>query len=427
MKSLSKIFILILLLSYSKSNLLSQTEIPEDTIPRVVEQALSDLRVIKKLKITGYFQIQAQFADSAGIANMAGGTFPKYSDNRFMVRRGRIKFTYSGSSLNTYVAQFDINEKGFALKDIYAKFTEPFLKSITLTTGIFNRPFGYEIEYSSSNRETPERSRFTQTLFPGERDLGAMLTFQTPKGSKYNWLKLDAGLFAGNGINPEYDRFKDFIGHLSINKVFLQEKLKVSGGISLYQGGFINTTRNIYDDVQNIGGVMKFTSSSSGTTDSTAKVSRKLKGIDIQTAFDWTPGITTIRGEFVSGQQAALADDAASPQSLPTKDGYIRNVQGYYIYFIQNIAQTRHQFVVKYDVFDPNTKVSGSEIGANGSNLTKADIKYSTLGLGWTLKLDGNIKVIAYYDRVINEITALQGYQNDLPDNILTLRLQYKF
>ena len=50
-----------------------------------------------------------------------------------------------------------------------------------------------------------------------ERDLGARITLQAPKTSPWNILKLDVGLFAGNGIKSEIDNHKDFIGQLSIN------------------------------------------------------------------------------------------------------------------------------------------------------------------------------------------------------------------
>ena len=48
-------------------------------------------------------------------------------------------------------------------------------------------------------RESPERGRMSQLIFPNERDLGAMLTIQGPKLSNWNWLKLEAGLFNGTG------------------------------------------------------------------------------------------------------------------------------------------------------------------------------------------------------------------------------------
>ena len=56
-----------------------------------------------------------------------------------------------------------------------------------------------------------------------------------------------------------------------------------------------------------------------------------------------------------------------------------------------------------------------------------ADIKFSTLGLGYAYHLNPQTKLILYYDIVTNEVTQLPGYLEDLKDNILTCRLQFRF
>ena len=83
--------------------------------------------------------------------------------------------------------------------------------------------------------------------------------------------------------------------------------------------------------------------------------------------------------------------------------------------------------LLKYDWYDPNTKVSKKEIGETGTNLSVADIKYSTLGVGYAYYFNDHAKVLAYYEFVTNESTLLPGYATDLKDNILTLRLQFRF
>ena len=83
--------------------------------------------------------------------------------------------------------------------------------------------------------------------------------------------------------------------------------------------------------------------------------------------------------------------------------------------------------MVKYDWYDPNSKVEKAEIGKPSTNLTLADIKFSTIGLGYAYYLNPQTKVILYYDIVRNEKTQLTGYTTDLKDNILTCRLQFRF
>ena len=83
--------------------------------------------------------------------------------------------------------------------------------------------------------------------------------------------------------------------------------------------------------------------------------------------------------------------------------------------------------MVKYDWYDPNIKVKEFEIGKPNTNLTIADIKFSTLRLGYAYHLNPQTKLILYYDIVTNEVTQLPGYLEDLKDNILTCRLQFRF
>lgn len=97
------------------------------------------------------------------------------------------------------------------------------------------------------------------------------------------------------------------------------------------------------------------------------------------------------------------------------------------LYFVQNINQIKSGVVLKYDIYDPNTDVSAKEIGATGSNLNKADIAYTTLGVGYILYLNANVKFTGYYDMVTNESTAYKGFTQDLRDNVWTFRIQYKF
>jgi len=416
-----------------------------DSLNNKIENVQTEISVLKRLKISGYIQAQWQLADTAGaVTPYSGGAFPIATDNRFGVRRGRIKFAYE-NELSNFVLQLDATEKGVSLKDAYVAVKDPWAQFVTLTAGVFNRPFGYEITYSSSARETPERARIFQNLFPQERDLGAMITLQPKKGTKYDWLKLDAGLFTGNGINSEFDTKKDFIGHLYFAKANKSETFKYGGGISYYNGGVFQGTKFVYTP----GEVIDVTQP--GLVDSTASnknsfAKRQYLGFDAQFSVQSPIGFTTIRAEYITGQQPAGKNTSISTTSLAAGksvldfDTYIRKVSGGYIYFIQNIGQTKNQLVLKYDWLDPNTKVSGADIvakSAAGKNtgLGIADIKFTTLGIGWNYRFNSQVKFTAYYEIVKNEETGLSPVglnrtldtSKDLKDNVLTLRVQYKF
>ena len=410
-----------------------------DTVYPIIEKLQSDVSLLSRLKISGYIQAQFQKADTAGIESFAGGNFPANIDNRFAVRRGRVKFAYD-YAFSQFVLQMDVTEKGVGIKDAYVSFTDPWVNCFAITAGVMDRPFGYEISYSSSSRESPERSRMFQTLFPGERDLGAKFTFQPPKTSRFNFIKLDAGLYNGIGPNAiDFDGFKDFIGHLMINKSSKSEKIKVGVGVSYYNGGWRQGTKynyNMSDLALSNGSVMAFavdsTSSKIGT-----KLRREYFGADAQVSFDFPFGLTTLRGEYITGTQPGVATSSSSPATQPG-DAYTRKFSGAYFYWIQNILQSRFQTIVKYDYYDPNSDVSGNNIGVKISGKNKAtgaaDIKYSTLGLGLVYKWNSQVRITAYYDMVTNETTSaivnastLKDLSTNRKDNVFTLRVQYKF
>ena len=108
----------------------------------------------KKLKISGYVQAQWQSSqiDSVGKGSqdMKVGTAKSGSEaanmNRFGIRRGRIKMAYEDFGC-TGVLQFDLTEKGLALKDAYLSILDPWTGYVSVKGGVFDRPFGYEISY----------------------------------------------------------------------------------------------------------------------------------------------------------------------------------------------------------------------------------------------------------------------------------------
>jgi len=58
---------------------------------------------------------------------------------------------------------------------------------------------------------------------------------------------------------------------------------------------------------------------------------------------------------------------------------------------------------------------------------TWANIRYTTLGLGYLYYINENLKSTIWYEFVQNEKTWLPGFERDAKDNLLTLRMQYRF
>ena len=226
-------------------------------------------------------------------------------------------------------------------------------------------------------------------------------------------------------IPAEFDSYKDLISRLTIRPFRISRALSLSGGLSFLHGGWRQNTKYRYE-TQTVGGNTMFVVDSS-LDNIGSKAPRQYYGSDAQLVFKHEWGKTEWRAEYWRGTQPGTALTTANPGTLPLLPTYIRNFDGAFFYFLQNIINENWELVLKYDWYDPNTKVAAGDIGKGGTNLTAADIKYSTLGAGITRYFSGNLKLLAYYSFVRNEKTALNGYTEDLPDDVFTFRMQLRF
>jgi hypothetical protein len=392
----------------------------------------------QSLSFTGYLQVQYQHADSIGISSFNGGDFAEASDNRYMVRRGRFRLDYEnrtdkGFYKYYFALQFDGTEKGVNIRDMFGRIYENRWNYFVATTGVFNRPFGYELNYSSSLRESPERGRMSQILMKTERDIGAMLSFEPQDIRKKIFpLKIDAGLFNGQGLTGigEYDSFKDFITRVSIRRKEIAKKLYLSSGISYLYGGFRNASPTFYRTSENTNGDYVFVADSS-VNNIGKKSPRIYYGADIQLLWENALGRAELRGEYITGIQSATYNTSVTPgippinKSLKTDSIFIRNFSGTYFYLLQTFLK-KHQFFLKFDWYDPNTLVKGQEITAS-KNFSTADVRYDTFGAGYIFYMNDNLKFVLYYDHPVNEESGLKGYTKDLRDDTYTMRVQFRF
>ncbi len=433
MKAVLNLLVIILLLSPSLKA--QENQAPSlDSLNKSILGIKKDLDVLKRLKVNGWIQAQYQHADSAGAANLDGGDFPTNVDSRFMIRRGRVKFTYENNNVQ-YVAQINMTERFVNISDLYGKVTDPWTKWVALQVGIQNRPFGYDIQLTSADRESPERARYTQLLTPNERDMGAEIIVEAPKKSKLAGFKLVAGLFNGTGITipqvniSDIDSKKDFIARVCYYKSLDHDKIKFGVGASNYYGyermanNFLFTQVGVNPDGDNE--YVKADSTSTKIKGAYAK--RIYYGVEGLFSIKSIIGTTTIRGEYVFGQQPGSKTSNKSPQAATIGDTYMRNFDGFYAYFIQRIAKTKHEIAIKYEWYDPNTDVQGDKI-KSVYNFSGADIKYTAIGLGYNYYYNDNFKLMLNYNLVTNELSKnLSGFTREIPDNIFTARAQFRF
>lgn len=427
------LLLLLMALSYSvKAQFLMDMV---DTTKDMGKGMLSIYKKFDHIRIGGYIQPQFQVAQEKGAKSYNGGDFAANVNNRFMIRRGRIRFDYihfsekKGPSVQ-FVFQFDGTERGVFIRDFWGRVFENKYQLFAFSVGMFARPISYELNLSSSDRESPERGRMSQILMKTERDLGAMVSFEPrKKDHPLKYLKIDAGLFNGQGLSTtaDFDSHKDLITRIALKPYPVSKNISISAGASLLDGGFLQTTKYVYTTNSNANGKTFTVDSTLANNGKTA--ARKYYGADIQLKIKNKAGYTEFRCEYLTGTQTATAGNSETPAALlaGTDGYYVRRFNGAYFYILHNIFSTHHQVVVKYDWYDPNSKVKGDDIGKAGTSLSATDIKYSTLGFGYIHYINENLKLVLWYEKITNEKTLLPGYTADLKDDVFTCRLQFRF
>lgn len=390
------------------------------------------------LRISGYLQTQYQWAESKGAPSFEGGDFAPNSDNRFTIRRGRMRLDYQRLNEEGYptvnlVFQFDGTEKGWGIRDFWGRVFENKWHLFSLTTGMFARPFGFEVNLGSADRESPERGRMSQLLMRAERDLGAMLTLEPrAKDSRLKWLRADLSVTNGQGLSAptDYDSHKDLIGRVAAKPTAINKKgWKLSGGISGFAGGIVSQSAVTYETAGSGAGALMQRDSSAGNIDRLTP--RRYYGADVQFRIPNKHGATELRAEYIRGQQTGTAGSSETPGTYPVSGTtpaplYTRTFDGAYFYLLQHLGSTKHQVVLKYDWYDPNTKVKGGEI-TTARGFTGADVKFRTFGAGYNYYINPNLRALLYYDHVVNEGAAVNGFNGDLKDDVFTFRIQYRF
>src|SRR5699024_2897309 len=132
---------------------------------------------------------------------------------------------------------------------------------------------------------------------------------------------------------------------------------------------------------------------------------REYVGLDVKLTAALPFGKTSLTSEYLFGTQPGTESGSKSPNSatVSATDTYIREFRGGYVMLTQNIVDSPIAAVLKYDWYDPNSAVSGNEIGLN--NTGKADLATQTFGAGLLWEIKNNVRLTAYYDFITNEKT----------------------
>lgn len=231
-------------------------------------------------------------------------------------------------------------------------------------------------------------------------------------------------------------------------------------------------------------------------------VPKQWGGLEAQLSMDVLGGLI-LKGEYIMGVNSAsgvttstssnattnlLKNDTLWINTTTTKTStstpaISKNFSGWYVYLIKNIGK-RNQVTVRYDWYNPNTKLTAEQIGTstykydaskttpdpkpvstvNGSTVTTtqttnvftsklasgvSDIPYGTWTFAYTYYFTDNIKFMIAYEMPMNKkvgtvdpktnvsgVTSsftrngeagLYDYSNLIKQNVLTVRMQVKF
>ena len=441
---------LVLLLLITSPSLTNAQEVENDTIKKEIsidslKQSLdehtmkfgdiderlatieSDLAKLTKIKLSGYIQAQYDmydFQDDKG--PVAGSSAAAPVTNSFQIRRARMKFTYETLEGIKFVLQPDFAVDKVSLKDAYVVINDRWTNTYSLTVGQFNK-LSYDVEFSSNFREFLERARITTTLYPQERDLGAKL--EANFVTKYNFpLKLQFAIFNGNfGEGAIANQVRDVDSNKDVMvRAIYGLKLQSAGlGIDVGASGLFGSTKvlpqpvtspvtppSVFLDVDN----NPFTPAVGST------LKKDWFAAETQIYYDFLGG-TSLKAEYTTGTLSGSTNPAETYGAFAANK--VRQFSGFYLSFMKNIGKM-HQAIVRFDQYDPNTKLSGFDVNRAD------DLKYSTWNFGWQYFYDENVKVVLAYNMPMNEKSDKVGGdfgsdKKDRKDNTFSIRLQAKF
>lgn len=372
------------------------------------------------LKITGYIQAQVEYAGKDALKVWTGSYNANKYDNSdhfltYGVRRGRIRFTYNKNNAKA-VVEMNVSEAG--MKPVKAYLGWDALPWLSIQAGLLNSFFGDELMYLSPLQETMDRTFLIHQMFPGLHEIGLKAIFKAPQSSQFKGIKWELAAVSGNGISKTPDGKISLETHLKYDRTMQDGFMKWGVGLSYYNGKVNNADTMHYTFENN--------SWQAERVQANRKNKREYFGIDGQLTLFNSWGRSNLRGEYMFGTQPSLRGgfEGAKNNQYDTAKAfaYERKFQGYYLYYIQDLGRSKWQTVVKASYCDFNRK-------ANGDNaVTKFDLSYQNYGLGVIWNPTSNVRISTFYDWYINEKSStLVGYDKQIPNDVLTVRMQVSF
>lgn len=143
------------------------------------------------------------------------GVDPAHADRNFQLTR--VETRWSGRILDRFGGglelQFHPALEGTIEELVNDAFVEFYAApAVTIRVGQFIKPFGFDIQQSSADREYPERGMFAGYFFPGQRDRGVMAMATVPEQAPIlGRTQLYAAVLNGNRLFADNDSRLDTV------------------------------------------------------------------------------------------------------------------------------------------------------------------------------------------------------------------------
>jgi len=350
------------------------SKLEEDVAGMKKQAPSSSPNPLGKTAIGGFTQLQYR-------ASSNPGEFDGFGAKRVRINitndndRTHLKISYDFATTQFGSTFNEAPESGGQLRDAWVSYDlEP--KIAKATFGRQNIPLGYEIERSDTDREMPERSKYNDTFFNGQRSTGLVYrrmfnpNVEAWAGMMNALSATDPGQRAVTNVGPVGNRLAGVGG-------VRYKSPKFDAGISTFWGRR-HAVRGTAPDVN-------------PTND------RRFTYLDAR--YSIMPKLT-MRAEAMFGHDRI-------PNQTFTAGDNARDVTGGHVQLAYNI-DPMNELAVRYEQFDPNTD--------HGSDLFHGE------GLTWLHFINPNLQLSAAFERFTDETrTANKNW------NVTTLRVQYKF
>lgn len=380
------------------------------------------------LSVASY--LQAQYETHQDSQDQLNSNGQPLNQDRFSIRRARVGLTgeweYAALALQldantTNGPQVDLRKAEASLQYRPDRARPPMLMA---TLGLFDTPFGYELDESPHTRFFMERTTASRAWFPGEPDLGVRLAGAL---GFFRWT-----IAAQNGeplgeaspyVEEDPNAAKDVIARFGFDSQPLT-RWQLAGGVSALSGQGFNAGSQAsgsslqWRDLNSSTGVSlnELTGVPSQGATPSQNFSRWAVGADLRTNFKWALGVTKVYAEFVLAQNL----DRGLYVANPIVTGQDQREFGFYVAALQDV--TKWAVVgLRYDYYDPNSNLFDQRLGM----LIPYSEAIKTLSPIVGLVLPDRARLLVQYDIVHNALARnAVGVPTNLPDNVLTLRFQ---